>query len=195
MTAGQLAALIAAGFFALLACVACYVLLRFARLLGVTTRLMTGYTERADTLLEQAQSVVDRASEQLTRTDSITASMDEVTANVAELSGHVSAMTGMARALTSAVGAPVTGISAVAYGVRRAVALRREGDGQATVRPVPDVAQPQNAMPAPERSALPAGRGSGRSLPRPRSARPAARKASARKASARKASARNGARQ
>ena len=60
-----------------------------------------------------------------TRTDSITASMDQVTANMAELSGHVSAMTGVARALSAAIGAPVTGISAVAYGVRRAVALRR----------------------------------------------------------------------
>ncbi len=96
MTPGQLAALIAAGFFALLVCVACYVLLRIARLLTAATGLVTGYRERADTLMEQAQAVVDRTSEQLTRTDAITASMDEVTANMAELSGHVTAMTGLA---------------------------------------------------------------------------------------------------
>jgi uncharacterized protein YoxC len=149
MTAGQLAALIAAVFFALLACVGCFVLLRVARLLGAATSLLTGYRERADTLLEQAQTVVDRTNEQLTRTDAITASMDEVTANMAELSGHVSAMTGVARALTGAVGAPVSGISAVAYGVRRAVALRRpeavarnEAPGRAEALPAP-VPQPR----------------------------------------------------
>ncbi|HEY1639676.1 MAG TPA: DUF948 domain-containing protein [Streptosporangiaceae bacterium] len=190
MTAGQLAALIAAGFFALLACVACYVLLRLGRLLGVTTRLVTGYTERADTLLEQAQAVVDRTSEQLARTDTITASMDQVTANMAELSGHVSAMTGMARALTSAVGAPVTGISAVAYGVRRAVALRREAGETpsrraAVVRPVPDIAPLGDGPAAPERSALPAG------TPRSAARRQAARQRAARP---RKPAARNGAR-
>src|SRR5262245_12800146 len=74
MTAGQLAALIAAGFFALLACVACVVLLRLGRLIGAATELMTGYRQRADTLIEQAQAVVDRTNEQLTRTDAITAS-------------------------------------------------------------------------------------------------------------------------
>jgi uncharacterized protein YoxC len=201
MTAGQLAALIAAGFFALLACVACYVLLRLGRLLGVTTRLVTGYTERADTLLEQAQAVVDRTSEQLARTDTITASMDQVTANMAELSGHVSAMTGMARALTSAVGAPVTGISAVAYGVRRAVALRREAPGTApgrepVVRAVPDVARLHDARLAAERSALPAS--PVLSAPRQRGARPAAgRRGRAARAAARSSAqdaAQNGAR-
>jgi uncharacterized protein YoxC len=145
MTAGQLAALIAAGFFALLVIVACYVLLRIARLLTAATGLVTGYRERADTLIEQAQAVVDRTNDQLTRTDAITASMDEVTANMAELSGHVSAMTGLARALTGAVGAPVTGISAVAYGVRRAVALRRPQ----AVAPKPAQRRPQAVAPEP----------------------------------------------
>ena len=133
MTPGQLAALIAAGFFALLVIVACYVLLRVARLLTAATVMVTGYRERADTLIEQAQSVVDRTNEQLARTDAITASMDQVTANMAELSGHVSALTSLARALTGAVGAPVTGISAVAYGVRRAVALRQPAPERAAI--------------------------------------------------------------
>ncbi len=148
MTPGQLAALIAAGFFALLVIVVCYVLLRVARLLTAATAMVTGYRERADTLIEQAQSVVDRTNEQLARTDAITASMDEVTANMAELSGHVSAMTGVARALTGAVGAPVTGISAVAYGVRRAVALRRPEPTEATVSRGQRSAVPAQRRPA-----------------------------------------------
>jgi ABC-type transporter Mla subunit MlaD len=125
MTAGQLAALIAAGFFALLASVGVWVLLRLGRLLGVTTDLAAGYRDRTDALLDQAQAVVDRAGQQLTRTEAITASVDEVTANMAELSGHVSALTGLAQGLAGALAAPVSGLSALAYGVRHAVALRR----------------------------------------------------------------------
>jgi uncharacterized protein YoxC len=125
MDAGQLAALIAAGFFALLACVAIYVLIRFARLMSAATRMLTGYRERADQLIEQAQSAVDRTNEQLVRTDAITSSMDQVTANMAELSGHVSALAGLARGISTAATAPVTGFAAFAFGLRRAVAVRR----------------------------------------------------------------------
>jgi len=125
MTAGQLAALIAAGFFAVLACATVVVLVKFARLMSAVTRLMTDYSSRADQLLERAQAAVDRTNEQLARTDSITASMDEVTANMAELSGHVSALAGFARTVSAAAAMPVTGFAALVYGVRRAVLVRR----------------------------------------------------------------------
>jgi uncharacterized protein YoxC len=125
MSAGQLAALIAAGFFAVLACVGVYVLIRLARLMTAVTGIVNRYSERADVLIEQAQAAIDRTNEQLIRTDAITASMDQVTANMAELSGHVSAMAGLARGLSSAVSAPLTGLSAFAFGVRRAVLVRR----------------------------------------------------------------------
>jgi uncharacterized protein YoxC len=125
MNAGQLAALIAAGFFAVLACVAVFVLLRLARLMAAATALVTGYRDRADQLIAQAQQAVDRTNEQLARTDAITASMDEVTANMAELSGHVSALAGLARGLSAAATAPLTGMSALMFGVRRAVMVRR----------------------------------------------------------------------
>jgi uncharacterized protein YoxC len=125
MNPGQLAALIAAGFFAVLACVGVYVLIRLARLMTAVTGIVTQYSARADQLIEQAQAAIDRTNEQLVRTDAITASMDQVTSNMAELSGHVSALAGLARGLSSAVTAPVTGLSAVAYGVRRAMLVRR----------------------------------------------------------------------
>jgi uncharacterized protein YoxC len=140
MTAGQLAALIAAVAFAVLAAVGVWVLIRMARLVSSATTLLSGYRERTDTLLEQAQAAVDRTNEQLIRADAITASMDEVTANVAELSGHVATMTGLARALAAAVGAPVSGVAAVAYGIRRAVALRRP---EADPPPVPAPRRPE----------------------------------------------------
>jgi uncharacterized protein YoxC len=125
MSAGQLAALIAAVSVAVLAVAAVVVLIKLARLTSALTRLVTSYSGRADQLLEQAQAAVDRTNEQLARTDSITASMDQVTANMAELSSHVSALTGLARLLADAVAAPLTGMSALAYGVRRAMLVRR----------------------------------------------------------------------
>ncbi|HSZ48888.1 MAG TPA: DUF948 domain-containing protein [Streptosporangiaceae bacterium] len=125
MNAGQLAALIAAGFFAVLACVAMFVLLRLARLMSAVTGMVTEYRARADQLIEQAQAAVDRTNEQLIRTDAITASMDQVTANMAELSGHVSALAGLARGISTAVSAPLSGMSALLFGVRRAVLVRR----------------------------------------------------------------------
>jgi predicted PurR-regulated permease PerM len=125
MNAGELAALIAAGSFAVLACVAVLVLLRLARLASAVTGLVTRYSDRADTLIEQAQAAVDRTNEQLARTDAITASMDEVTSNMAELSGHMAALAGVARAISNVVTVPLTGASALVYGVRRAVLVRR----------------------------------------------------------------------
>jgi len=125
MTAGQLAALIAAAFFAVLACVGVFVLVRLARLMSAVTGMITDYRDRADLLIEQAQEAVDRTNAQLARTDAITASMDQVTANMAELSGHVSALAGLARSLSQAATAPLTGLSALVYGIRRAAMVRR----------------------------------------------------------------------
>ncbi|HEY3976533.1 MAG TPA: DUF948 domain-containing protein [Streptosporangiaceae bacterium] len=164
MSAGQLAALIAVGFFGLLACAGVFVLIRLGKFLGVATQMATRYRDRADTLLDQAQAVVDRTNEQLARTDSITASMDEVTANMAELSGNVSVLAGFAQGLASAVSRPVTGLAALSYGVRHAVSLRRpdvvpplSAASPAVHGPEPAAAQPPRP-PAESRAAqLPAG--------------------------------------
>lgn len=125
MSAGQLAALIAAVSFAVLAGVSVVVLIKLGQALSTAKRLMVDYSGRADLLLDRAQAAVDRTNEQLARTDSITASMDQVTANMAELSGHVSALTGLARGMSAAVSTPLTGFAALVHGVRRAVIVRR----------------------------------------------------------------------
>jgi uncharacterized protein YoxC len=164
MNAGQLAALIAAGSFAVLACVGIVVLLRLARLTSAVTRMVTEYRDRADLLIEQAQEAVDRTNAQLARTDAITASMDQVTANMAELSGHVSALAGVARGISSAATAPLTGMSAFMFGLRRAMIVRR------TLQVA--VAEPVGAAPvvattvaeAPERPAIAGGGRPGRAV-------------------------------
>jgi hypothetical protein len=124
MSTGQLAELIAAGFFAIGVCVACFVLLRLGRLITTATAAVTEYRDRADSVLSGAQAAVDRAGEQLARSGQITASMDDVTANMAELSGHVSALAGLARGIAGGLSGPLLRVAAVTYGVRRATGRR-----------------------------------------------------------------------
>ena len=129
MNTAELAALIAAVFWALLVCVGVFVLFRVARLMSESTRLVADLRERADVLLQRAQTAVDgaqaavdRADRQLDKTESVTASMDELGAGMAELAGQVTALAGLGRAIAAG---PVGRTAALAYGVRRAIGLRR----------------------------------------------------------------------
>ncbi|HEV2452047.1 MAG TPA: DUF948 domain-containing protein, partial [Streptosporangiaceae bacterium] len=155
MSAGELAALIAAAFWAAGVCVAAYVLIKLARLLTAATSFLTGMRESTGTLIDQAQAAIDRTREQLDRTDAITANMDQVSADVAELTEHVSALAGLARGLTAG---PVAKVAAVTYGVRRAISLRRasgpSASGSAGTRVQPAVLPKPPLPPGPR---LPAG--------------------------------------
>jgi Bacterial protein of unknown function (DUF948) len=129
MNAAELAALIAAVFWALLVCVGVFVLFRLARLLSESSRLLADLRERGDVLLQRAetavdgaQAAVDRAGRQLDQTESVTASMDELGTGMAELAGQVTALASLGRALAAG---PVGRTAALAYGVRHAVSLRR----------------------------------------------------------------------
>jgi len=129
MNVAELAALIAAVFWALLVCVGAVVLLRLGRFLSESTRLMAELRERGDVLLQRAQvavdgaqAAVDRASKQLDQTESVTASMDELGTGMAELAGQVTALAGLGRMIADG---PVGRTAALAYGVRHAVGLRR----------------------------------------------------------------------
>ena len=129
MNAAELAALIAAVFWALLVCVGVFVLFRLGRLLSESSRLVADVRERGDVLLQRAQTAVDgaqaavdRAGRQLDRTESVTDSMDELGAGMTELAGQVTALAGLGRAIA---GGPVGRVAALAYGVRHAGSLRR----------------------------------------------------------------------
>ena len=129
MNAADLAALIAAVFWALLVCVGVVVLFRLGRLLSESTRLVADLRERGDVLLHRAQTAVDgaqaavdRAGKQLDQTESVTASMDELGAGMTELAGQVTALAGLGRTIAAG---PVGRTAALAYGVRHAVGLRR----------------------------------------------------------------------
>jgi hypothetical protein len=129
MNAAELAALIAAVFWALLVCVGVVVLLRLGRLLSESTALVADVRERGDVLLQRAQAAVDgaqaavdRAGKQLDRAGSVTASMDDLGAGMAELAGQVTALAALGRTIA---GGPLGRTAAMAYGVRHAVGLRR----------------------------------------------------------------------
>ena len=127
MNAGQLAALIAAGFFAVGVCAAVYVLIKLARLISLAGTVLTGYRDATDNLLRRAQSAVDRADEQLARTHALSESVEAVSGSLTDLSEQVSAVAGSARLIANGLGAPVLRLAAASYGVKRALALRRAG--------------------------------------------------------------------
>jgi hypothetical protein len=125
----QTAALIAAIAFGLLVLAGIPALLKMARFMSESTRLVADLRERGGVLIDRAQvavdgaqAAVDRAGQQLNRAESVTASMDELGTGMAELAGQVSALAGFGRAIA---GGPVGRAAALAYGVRRAVGLRR----------------------------------------------------------------------
>jgi len=96
MNAAELAALIAAVFWALLVCVGVFVLIRMGRLMSESSKLVADVRERGDVLLTRAQAAVDgaqqavdRAGRQLDQAESVTASMDELGAGMSELAGQV----------------------------------------------------------------------------------------------------------
>jgi uncharacterized protein YoxC len=122
MNAGQLAAAIAAAFFAAGVCVAAYVLLKFARVATEAARYLAALRERSDLLIDRANAVVDLANAQLTTTDAITANMNEVSASVTELTERLSALARMGQAIAAG---PLGKAASVAYGVRWAVGLRQ----------------------------------------------------------------------
>ncbi len=126
--AGDMAALVAAFFFAVAVCAGVYVLVRLARLISEGTRLVADMRSRSDTVFERVQAAVDRANQQLDATSTVTAGMDELNAGMSQLTDQVSALAGLGQAISAG---PAGRAGAFVYGVRRAVAIRRAG----TVRP------------------------------------------------------------
>ena len=125
--AGDLAALVAAFFFAVLVCAGVYVLIRLARMISEGTRLLADMRAQSDTVFERVQTAVDRANQQLDATSSVTAGMDELNEGMSQLTDQVSALAGLGRAISAG---PAGRVGAFVYGVRRAVAIRRDGTGR-----------------------------------------------------------------
>jgi hypothetical protein len=131
MNAGQLAALIAAAFFAVAMCAAVYVLLKLAGLISAATALVTNYQAGADEVLARTRAAVERADDHLARTGALADGVDQVAASMSELSVQVSAVAGTARLIASGLGTPVLRLAAAGHGLRHALAVRRSGHARA----------------------------------------------------------------
>lgn len=127
MNAGQLAALIAAGFFAAGVCGALYVLARLARLISAATTALAGYQASTEDLLRRAHAAVDLAEAHLQRTGTLADGVEQVSASMTDLSEQVSAVAGTARLIATGLGTPVLRLAAAGHGIRRALAIRRAG--------------------------------------------------------------------
>ena len=128
MSLTGIAALVAAVSIAVLACAGVYLAIRFTRVLGDAAALVRETRTGQHELFTRASAAVDRANAQIDTAEAVAASMDELGASIAELSGQASALASIGRTVGGAVvGGPRGRAAAVAFGVRRAVGLRRDG--------------------------------------------------------------------
>jgi uncharacterized protein YoxC len=124
LTGGQVAALIAAVFFALLMLALCYLVLKLAKTVEETQRLVAGITDKTVPLLGEVTTSVTHVNEELVRVDAITA-------NVQSISGNVSALTSL---FAATLGSPIIKVAAFTYGVRSVASKRNEKDVNRRVR-------------------------------------------------------------
>ena len=124
LSGGEVAGLIVAVFWAVLVCFMAYVLVKLGRVVGDTSKLVTGVADQTVPLLGEVTSSVVHVNAELERVDAITA-------NVQSISSNVSALTSV---FAATLGSPVIKVAAFSYGVRRAMNERREQDFRKRVK-------------------------------------------------------------
>jgi uncharacterized protein YoxC len=127
LNAVWVAVIVAVAFWAAGVSVAICLMVRASRLLGAATATVTSLRERGDLLLERANATVGRAAEQVARAEAVTESMEGVTASMTELGDGLEDLAAATRAVASGVSAPLARVAALAFGVSRALAIRRAG--------------------------------------------------------------------
>ncbi|MDF5751984.1 DUF948 domain-containing protein [Spongiactinospora sp. TRM90649] len=116
LTAGQVAGLIVAMFWAILVCFLAMVLVKVARLLTETTKMVAELGERVVPLLDDVNVTVGEANRQL-------AALDVIALDVKQVSGHLARLSAIASTLVTG---PLIKVSAFGHGVRRAASARRD---------------------------------------------------------------------
>lgn len=124
MSAGGIAALIAAGALVLLVLLLAVPLLKLGKTLDETTLAIRKAHEGAAPLLVSAQDTVKAVNAQLDGVDGITKGVSSMTTNAAALTSIVS----------STVGSPLIKVAAFSYGVRRTVSQRRSAEAERAAR-------------------------------------------------------------
>ncbi|MGH3774631.1 MAG: DUF948 domain-containing protein [Pseudonocardiaceae bacterium] len=116
MSAGQIAALIAAGAFVVLVGLLAGPLIKLGRTLDEATLAIRKASDESDPLFAGANTTVTHVNSQLERLDGITANAQAVT-------GNVSALTSL---FTATLGGPLVRVAALSYGVSKAMRRRRK---------------------------------------------------------------------
>ncbi len=120
MSAGQIAALIAAGAFVVLVALLAVPLIKLGRTLDEASLAIRKASEDSDPLLTGANTTVTQVNTQLERLNGITANAQSVT-------GNVSALTSL---FTATLGGPLVRAAALSYGVSKAVRRRRKSHNE-----------------------------------------------------------------
>ncbi|MCU1628943.1 MAG: secreted protein [Pseudonocardia sp.] len=117
MSAGQIAALIAAGAFVVLVVLIAIPLLKLGRTLDEATVAIRKAHEGSAPLLTDAHATLSSVNTQLERVDGITS-------NARQVSSNVSVLTSL---FTATLGGPLVRAAAFSYGLNKAVKARRAG--------------------------------------------------------------------
>jgi predicted PurR-regulated permease PerM len=117
VSAGQIAAMIAAGAFVVLVLLLAVPLVKLSRTLDEATIAIRKAHEGSAPLLDNAQTTLHQVNTQLERVDGITSSARTVTSNI-------SVLTSLS---TATLGGPLVRAAAFSYGLNKAVKARRAG--------------------------------------------------------------------
>jgi uncharacterized protein YoxC len=117
VSAGQIAALVAAGALVVLVLLLAVPLLKLGRTLDEATVAIRKAHEGSAPLLDDAQTTLRQVNTQLERVDGITAGAKTVSSNVSVLTSL----------FTATLGGPLVRAAALSYGLSKAVKARRAG--------------------------------------------------------------------
>lgn len=123
LTAGEVAGLIVAMFWAILVCFLAMVLVKLAKLLTETTKMVADLSNRVVPLLEDVSVTVNETNRQLVTVDAIARDVKQVSGQAAKLSGITQTL----------VTGPLIKLSAMLTGIGRAWQTRR-GSGRKAIR-------------------------------------------------------------
>lgn len=124
MSAGAIAALVAAIAFAVLVLLLAIPLLKLGRTLDEATLAIRKTHDGAGPLLDQAQGTMSGVNAQLVHVEAIAKNVGTMTTNAAAMSSVVS----------STLGGPMIKAAAFSYGVRKTVQGRRDAEAVKTAR-------------------------------------------------------------
>jgi hypothetical protein len=125
VSAGEIAALIAAGAFVVLVVLLAIPLVKLGRTLDEATVAIRKAQEGSGPLLDGAKTTLSQVNTQLERVDGITSNARAVTSNVSVLTSL----------FTATLGGPLVRAAAFSYGLSKAIKARRVGRKAAAVAP------------------------------------------------------------